>query len=127
MNAFEKIRERLETELKCTRDKQTIECIKNNGFGTPLQSKYSGNIEMLLKAIEIVNQVEEEYKGGWIPCSEKPPKETGMYQVTVDDADEPIITAMYLQEVDIWCFHHGYDTGMTVLAWRPLPAPYKEE
>ena len=57
---FEKIKERLKTELKCTRDKQSIECMKNDGFGTPLQAKYSGNIEMLIKAIEIVNQVAEE-------------------------------------------------------------------
>ena len=61
---FKKIKERLETELKCTRDKQTIECIKNYGIGTPLQSKYSGNIEMLLKAIEIVNQVEDKIDKG---------------------------------------------------------------
>ena len=34
--------EKLEEELKLTREAQTIECIGNNGNGTPLQSKYSG-------------------------------------------------------------------------------------
>ena len=77
------------------------------------------------KAIEIVNQLAEEYNNGWIPVSSGNPKETGLYQVTVDDNDEPVITAMYLAEVDIWSYHAGYGNYMKVLAWRSLPQPYQ--
>lgn len=75
--------------------------------------------------IEIVNQLAEEYNNGWIPVSSGNPKETGLYQVTVDDNDEPVITAMYLAEVDIWSYHAGYGNYMKVLAWRSLPQPYQ--
>ncbi len=77
------------------------------------------------QCMEIVNQLAEEYKGGWIPVSIGNPKETGLYQVTVDDNDEPVITAMYLAEVDIWSYHAGYGNYMKVLAWRSLPQPYQ--
>lgn len=48
--------EKLEEELKLTREAQTIECIGNNGNGTPIQSKFSGEICALIKAINIVKQ-----------------------------------------------------------------------
>ena len=76
-------------------------------------------------AVKIVNQLAEEYNNGWIPVSSGNPKETGLYQVTVDDNDEPVITAMYLAEVDIWSYHAGYGNYMKVLAWRSLPQPYQ--
>ena len=60
--AFEKIIERLEEELELTREAQTIECKNNDGHWTPIQGKYSGNIEMLIKSKEIVQEVAEEYK-----------------------------------------------------------------
>ena len=84
-----------------------------------------GRVFGLDKAIEIVNQLAEEYNNGWIPVSSGNPKETGLYQVTVDDNDEPVITAMYLAEVDIWSYHVGYGNYMKVLAWRSLPQPYQ--
>ena len=147
---FEKIKERLETELKCTRDKQSIECMKNDGFGTPLQAKYSGNIEMLLKAIEIVNQVAEEYKecalcyfgnpceyqnkdarmpeselnNGWIPCSERLPEKEYDTVLAVTDRKHCCV-AVYTKE-------HGFrtmdiDCVGVFIAWQPLPEPYRGE
>lgn len=92
----------------------------------------SEEVIYLHRAIEIVNQLAEEYRQdldknsqGWISVSNGNPKETGLYQVTVDDNDEPVITAMYLAEVDIWSFHAGYGNYMNVIAWQPLPAPYQ--
>ena len=69
---------------------------------------------------------EQPRVGEWIPCSERLPEETGLYQVTVNDNDEPVITAMYLKEVDIWSFHSGYSDRLKVIAWMPLPPAYKE-
>ena len=79
----EKLISRLEEELKITRKMQTTQCEGNNGYGTPLQSKLSGEISALLKVENIVNQLAEGYgkdinvtTNGWIPCSEKLPELT---------------------------------------------------
>lgn len=52
----EKVVAELEYELELTREAQTIECRNNDGYGTPLQAKFSGEIGALLKAIEIVRK-----------------------------------------------------------------------
>ena len=90
-----------------------------------IRDKNYGYYTAMNHAKEIVNQLAEEYNNGWIPVSSGNPKETGLYQVTVDDNDEPVITAMYLAEVDIWSYHAGYGNYMKVLAWRSLPQPYQ--
>ena len=59
---IDKLIGRLEEELKTTREIQTTQCKGNNGYGTPLQSKLSGEISALLKVENIVNQLAEEYK-----------------------------------------------------------------
>lgn len=53
---LEKVVAELETELRVTRNAQSIECIKNDGYGTPLQAKNSGKIEMLLRTIDMVRK-----------------------------------------------------------------------
>ena len=53
---MERILTRSEEELKWTRAEQSIECERCNGYGSPLQSKNSGKIEALKKAIEIVKE-----------------------------------------------------------------------
>ena len=53
---MDNIVEKLKEELKLTREAQNIECIGNDGYGTPLQSKFSGEICALIKAINIVKQ-----------------------------------------------------------------------
>lgn len=58
----------------------------------------------------------------WIPVSERLP-EPGMYLVTCDDKDYPV-KRMRMKGI---CFydHNGIYDGK-VLAWMPLPEPYKE-
>lgn len=58
--AFEKILERLEADEKHT-------------FDGCINKRY---------AKQIVQEVAEEYKDGWIPCSDHLPKENGYYFVT---------------------------------------------
>ena len=60
----------------------------------PDKCGYINTANAYANAISIVNQLAEEYNNGWIPVSSGNPKETGLYQVTVDDNDEPVITAM---------------------------------
>lgn len=61
----------------------------------------------------------------WIPCSERLPEESGLYIVTnVGRWVEPVGTRYYNIRADggFWSGH----PGDKVLAWMPLPEPYKE-
>jgi hypothetical protein len=72
-------------------------------------------------AIEIVNQLAGEHKGGWIPCSERLPEYN--QAVLTCEEDGWISVNFNIQfngkKNDFEC---GYYT-----AWMPLPEPYKAE
>lgn len=92
----------------------------------------------LSDAIEIVDQVAEEYNNGWIPCSERLPsaEETWNY-VEEDDVYEPnefivmingatLPTVLFYDSIsNEWT--DGDDEVYKVIAWQPLPAPPKKE
>lgn len=104
-------------------------------------------------AIEIVNQVAEEYgtdinvgsNDGWIPCSERLPEDgdCGFYMCIVENHEEDLPMFCQFEEEYGFGFRHdiydehtlgfvdsefrtneelGYEK---VIAWMPLPAPYK--
>lgn len=106
-------------------------------------------------AIEIVNQLAEEYKekdcskcsrrswyqkgyadaeknNGWIPCEFELPKYTGEYNVTVVVASElgsfEDVTTLRFENIKgkepIWVIPK--DEIYRVIAWQPLPEPYKK-
>lgn len=66
----------------------------------------------------------------WIPCSERLPETSGMY--LVDDCrfgTHWIHTAEYVRGTGLWCeqiFMHAYSGQAQIVAWMPLPEPYKE-
>lgn len=71
------------------------------------------------EAIEIVNQVASEYGGGWIPCSKRLPEKNGWYLVTNN---------LGVVQQQYWCASHwGKLRDDAVVAWCPLPEPYKAE
>ena len=74
------------------------------------------------KAIEIVNELAEEYKGGWIPCSERLP-EANMAVLVCTNANQ--IDVDYYGEY-IKDFIGLKGTEQYAIAWQPLPQPYKE-
>ena len=89
-----------------------------------LDEWYDGKESGLLDAIEIVNQLAEEYKGGWIPCSERLPEKNGTYIVMIEKAEFPT-TLFY----NAGCWEELIDDETifySVIAWQPLPQPYKE-
>ena len=108
-----------------------IESLKSNkGFGGTIQTMYADG--MLDKAKEIVQEVAEEYNGGWIACSERLPEDNGVYFVTLDDDIMP-------RCIDVRNFRNGVFEQRfivsplqgkcpeeKVVAWMPLPEPYKE-
>ena len=53
----------------------------------------------------------------WIPCGERLPEERGFYLTTTKDK------AVYC---DYWN-EDNFDRTEMVIAWMPLPEPYKEE
>ena len=75
---------------------------------------------------EVVRRIKEEYDitDGWIPCSERLPNknEWGYYLVTVKG------TRLF---VDVVPFNEklwkGLSSNQEVLAWMPLPKPYRKD
>ena len=96
------------------------------------------------KCIEIVQEVAEEYNGGWIACSERLPEESGYYLVTYHDWSDgnflPKYDDTYVRRLHYQISEHfvGWnypknvddraenDCHKEVIAWQPLPEPFKE-
>ena len=80
------------------------------------------------KAKQIVNEVAEEYNGGWIACSEKLPELRQSVLVTVKYTGFMGMHGYWIKtghmeaENDWW----GDCAGGEVIAWQPLPEPFKE-
>lgn len=109
--------------------------------------KYSAKAEMCEELKEIVQEVAEEYNDGWIPVKTRPMTEeekeyyseylsegNGMiYDCPLpDDGQEVLITSKY-GNVDKTTFYtdcgnyfEQYEDYDEVIAWQPLPEPYKE-
>ena len=86
---------------------------------------------MRVIAKEIVKEVAEEYDNGWIPCSERLPDKAG-YEVlaTLENGyGQRRVTIIFTGYGDSqWqCNHKEFDLDVwKVIAWQPLPEPYKE-
>ena len=101
---------------------------------------------MLDKAKEIVQEVAEEYNGGWIPCSERLPEERDWYLAVFEEVDTGFIGIPYIADYlmgshtkftteDGWIIHNctdredvssEYYKKLRCVAWQPLPEPFKE-
>ena len=95
-------------------------------------------------AKNIVQEVAEEYNGGWIACSERLPEESGYYLVTYHDWSDgnflPKYDDTYVRRLHYQISEHfvGWnypknvddraenDCHKEVIAWQPLPEPFKE-
>lgn len=132
--AFEKIIERLILESSSCK---VYKLIKPNIEDVAEFNTYK-------KCIEIVQEVAEEYKDGWIACSERLPEESGYYLVTYHDWSDgnflPKYDDTYVRRLHYQISEHfvGWnypknvddraenDCHKEVIAWQPLPEPYKE-
>lgn len=61
----------------------------------------------------------EEYNGGWIPCENELPKETGCYLVTYRKNRELLVDAWYFNGRNF-----NQVDEIDVIAWQPLSKPY---
>lgn len=131
--SFEKILERLE-ETDFSDIQMTVrEVLLKYGF--PYESVVQDEVWDALDelstnkiAIKIVQEVAEEYSGGWIPCSEKLPELRQGVLVTVKYTGFMGMHGYWIKtghmeaENDWW----GDCAGGEVIAWQPLPEQYKE-
>ena len=124
MNVLEKILEEIEKE------KKNIESGRTWKF----------NKGMEYAEIIIRSHMDEIENGGWIPISERLPKEKGWYQCTCTDKEiwnnDMVINLHYYPNRKEFVDNIRYEiNGLKdiekyywtkyVIAWRPLPEPYK--
>ena len=122
--AFEKILERLDAK------KQYFQKFYE-ADGKTEEDEYINKATQLAfdDAKNIVQEVAEEYNGGWIACSERLPEEYGDYIVWWTD----ITRGQYYEIVEyepnngwIGDIPQSFEGKYSVIAWQPLPEPYKE-
>ena len=143
--AFEKIVERLEiyeyNNLIEHNEELCEHCKK-----TDCDSLMNCSVCIMDKAISIVNEIAEEYNGGWIPCSERLPEERDWYLAVFEEVDTGFIGLPYIADYlmgkhtiytteDGWIIHNctdieggasEYYKKLRCVAWQPLPEPFKE-
>lgn len=73
------------------------------------------------KALEIIQS--EDETNGWIPVSERLPKDTGYYQIT--NEAERVEYLWYKSSERKWYLFNSDIEHHHVIAWQPLPEPYK--
>ena len=77
-------------------------------------------------AIEALREPERA-TGKWIPCSERLPEESGRYLISAFDGIARRTTVVqYQTRCKAWTMT-GRMAYWNVIAWMPLPEPYKEE
>lgn len=73
--------------------------------------------------IEMLSEKAREPKQEWIPCSERLPKEEGIYLVTatnyIFNTEEIVAGTCYFN------IEYGFSNNRKILAWQPLPEPWE--
>ena len=90
--------------------------------------KYSAKAEMCEELKEIVQEVAEEYNVGWIACSERLPEDDSICIVTVEYPNNKTMVDYGWFDRNRVCWFVGMQEFITsnILAWQPLPEPFKE-
>jgi hypothetical protein len=79
--------------------------------------------EEAIRCIENLPSVQPEQR--WIPCSERLPEHGGRYLISVlDGINRRTTVAPYLPRCKAWAMN-GRMAYWKVIAWMPLPEPYK--
>ena len=114
---FEKIIETLESEAKRWEDS-----------GKEYEDRCEIAVARGIKnAIEIVKQEAKQYNNGWIPCSERLPDDFMSFEYLTIRKGHTLATITYYCVVNHkWYLSRNSSKEIDVIAWKPLPEPYKE-
>ena len=123
---FEKI---IEKQKELFQDLNVIEVLSHVDFDSTIQNSLDNFLKAVTnEAIEIVKQEAEKYNNDWISCSEKLPDVRQDVLVTVKYTGFMGMHGYWIKtghmeaENDWW----GDCAGGEVIAWQPLPKPFKE-
>ena len=123
---FEKI---IEKQKELFQDLNVIEVLSHVDFDSTIQNSLENFLKAITnEAIQIVKREAEQYNNGWIPCSEKLPDVRQDVLVTVKYTGFMGMHGYWIKtghmeaENDWW----GDCAGGEVIAWQPLPKPFKE-
>ena len=78
--------------------------------------------------VDRFNELRKEYNGGWIACSKKLPEDDSVCIVTVEyPNNETVVDYGWFDRKSV-CWFVGMQEFRTsnILAWQPLPEPFKE-
>lgn len=92
-----------------------IDRVINSGLGR------NKSLDYIHKYISALPSAEAE----WIPCSERLPEKDGWYLVTVQGYET--VTDVSLYSADDGCAWGDVSAKQKVIAWMPLPKPYRED
>lgn len=103
--------------------KEAIETLKELN-----ENYFSDDFDDANEAIILAIQaLEKQINNGWIPVSERLPKETERILVTLKN--ECVCECFWIngafKHVDSWKMRE-FEVNNPVIAWQPLPLPYKE-
>lgn len=87
----------------------------------------SGYRDRQVEIIDIINR--QPKVGEWIPVSERLPDDGETYLITNAESFEQYHTykGWYDGTKGIWHMTGNFERKMNVIAWMPLPEPYKEK
>ena len=85
------------------------------------------------RAVEIIEQIAEEYNNGWILCSMKMPKVENLREISIDNCTAYLVqrrcglmdVAHYIKIYGESYFEANALKLSDVVAWQQLPAPYQ--
>ena len=124
--AFDKILERLDEELRKSEeryyrylDDSNLPCM----FGkSDIEEK---RVDTIKEMLESVQEVAEEYKGGWISVKDRLPDKAGSYLV-IGKSGGATVTRWYMPSEFYPEGHFGGNSTDYIRYWMPRPEPPKE-
>ena len=127
---IDKLIARLKEKADCHRERGFL--MEQTGFSSLADKQYAKQTTFL-DAIEIVNQLAEEYKGGWISCDKELPTTEGTYWATLHDVQsgyEYVRRVHWNSFFKRWLWDNGKPLSnlIEVVAWQNIyrPEPYRE-
>ena len=104
--------------------KQLEERIEEN-HGWEDDEFFDGQSNAFEWTIEIIKELAKEYNNGWISCSERLPDSSG--DVIIMTRSSIVGVGSFFENTKWWVqWYSGGGMAVDVIAWQPLPEPYKE-